>query len=666
MQVLKKSASRKEQEEKEKEPSVAKEIPGIKGENEKDASSEKGKKRGFLFKAKKAAMITPALCCPPCPIGGGCCPRRPGRPRDHPQHHHLLLLFADLCGQEPSGVWVGWVTPDYHQYDPSFDLSKVRNVTVTVGDDKGNIHDSMKHNNCYMVWAGEFINSSQQGRFSQEDLLIGCLVDLATGLMTFTANGKEVNTFYQVEPNTKLFPAVFAQPSSQNMLQVELGKLKYYYSLRIFAGQEPSGVWVGWVTPDYHQYDPSFDLSKVRNVTVTVGDDKGNIHDSMKHNNCYMVWAGEFINSSQQGRFSQEDLLIGCLVDLATGLMTFTANGKEVNTFYQVEPNTKLFPAVFAQPSSQNMLQVELGKLKNIMPISAAMFRSERMNPVPQCPPRLDVQMLTPVIWSRMPNHFLSPEVVRVSERHGWAVECTEPLTMMALHIPEENRCIDVLELSERLDLLKFHYHTLMLYCAVCALGNNRVAHALCSHVDESQLLRQRARLLTNKEFIVPMTAETLSITLFPDGDGAHALPGVGLTTCLRPKLHFSHVNFVGTDPDLYTLSPVIPLEILKVKAISMLTEAVTDGTQAMRDPVGGSVEFHFVPILKLVSTLLIMGIFEDDDVKHILKMIEPSVFSGEKGEEGEEEEGGGGRGGEGGRGGGGGGRGGGGRGGAR
>ena len=38
-------------------------------------------------------------------------------------------------------MWVGWVTPDYHMYDPSFDLTKVRNVTITVGDDRGNIHD---------------------------------------------------------------------------------------------------------------------------------------------------------------------------------------------------------------------------------------------------------------------------------------------------------------------------------------------------------------------------------------------------------------------------------------------------------------------------------------------------------------------------------------------
>ncbi len=65
-----------------------------------------------------------------------------------------------------------------------------------------------------------------------------------------------------------------------------------------------------------------------------------------------------------------------------------------------------------------------------------------------------------------------------------------------------------------------------------------------------------------------------------------------------------------------------------------MLTEAVQDGGQAMRDPVGGSVEFHFVPILKLISTLLIMGVFDDEDVTHILKMIEPTVFSCKKVEE--------------------------------
>lgn len=37
-------------------------------------------------------------------------------------------------------MWVGWVTPDYHQHDMNFELSKVRAVTVTMGDEQGNVH----------------------------------------------------------------------------------------------------------------------------------------------------------------------------------------------------------------------------------------------------------------------------------------------------------------------------------------------------------------------------------------------------------------------------------------------------------------------------------------------------------------------------------------------
>ena len=62
------------------------------------------------------------------------------------------------------------------------------------------VSSSLKCSNCYMVWGGDFVSPGQQGRISHTDLVIGCLVDLATGLMTFTANGKESNTFFQVSP----------------------------------------------------------------------------------------------------------------------------------------------------------------------------------------------------------------------------------------------------------------------------------------------------------------------------------------------------------------------------------------------------------------------------------------------------------------------------------
>nr|XP_057946113.1 ryanodine receptor 3-like isoform X1 [Doryrhamphus excisus] len=429
----------------------------------------------------------------------------------------------------------------------------------------------------------------------------------------------------------------------------------YYHSVRVFAGQEPACVWVGWVTPDYHYYSNNFSLNKTRTVTVTLGDERGRVHESVRRSNCYMVWGGDVTNATHGSSRSNVDLEIGCLIDLATGLVTFTVNGKEVATSYQVEPNTKLFPAVFVRPTSPNLFQFELAKIKNAMPLSSAIFKSEHKNPVPQCPPRLDVQTINAVLWSRMPNTFLKVEMARASERHGWSVHCVEPLQMMAVHIPEENRCVDIMELSEQEDMRKFHYHTLKLYCALCALGNTRVAHALCSHLDQSQLLytidnqylsgmlregfynllisihletAKEARLMMKDEFIIPVTAETRSIRLFSDSSKKHLPPGVGLSTSLKPRLNFAPPCFINTKREHYLYSPQIPLDALKAKAISMLTEAVQGGGHYIRDPVGGGVEYQFVPILKLISTLLTMGILCSEDVHKILLLIDPNVFT--------------------------------------
>lgn len=150
------------------------------------------------------------------------------------------------------------------------------------------------------------------------------------------------------------------------------------------------------------------------------------------------------------------------------------------------------------------------------------------------------------------------------------------------------------------------------------------------------------ARLMMNNEYIVPMTDETKSITLFPDEEKKHGLPGIGLSTSLRPRMRFSSPCFVcGTrssyrnngnngsgSGDCFQYSPEFPLDILKVKTIEMLTEAVREGSMHVRDPIGGSTEFLFVPLIKLLYTMLIMGVFQNGDLKNILRLIEPSVFS--------------------------------------
>ena len=136
------------------------------------------------------------------------------------------------------------------------------------------------------------------------------------------------------------------------------------------------------------------------------------------------------------------------------------------------------------------------------------------------------------------------------------------------------------------------------------------------------------ARLMMNNEYIVPMTDETKSITLFPDETKKHGLPGIGLSTSLRPRMHFSSPSFICSGADCFQFSPEFPLDVLKTKTIEMLTEAVSEGSLHVRDPIGGSTEFLFVPLIKLFYTLLIMGVFHNGDLKNILQLIEPSVFS--------------------------------------
>lgn len=49
-----------------------------------------------------------------------------------------------------------------------------------------------------MVWGGDMTSCAHASSRSNVDLDIGCLIDLSTGMVTFTVNGKELSTSYQV------------------------------------------------------------------------------------------------------------------------------------------------------------------------------------------------------------------------------------------------------------------------------------------------------------------------------------------------------------------------------------------------------------------------------------------------------------------------------------
>ncbi|XP_055934795.1 ryanodine receptor-like isoform X1 [Argiope bruennichi] len=428
---------------------------------------------------------------------------------------------------------------------------------------------------------------------------------------------------------------------------------EYFYGIRIFPGQEPNHVYCGWVTTTFKQFDTSFDTNRTRKV-VFQGYEENSMQEIMDRQDCYMVCAGQLHSDVSQGdassRSSNQGMVVGCHVDTSMGILTFTAEGQATRYSFKVEPGTKLFPAVFFEATSKEVLQFELGRTLTTLPLSSAVLRSTEKHLTPQCPPRLKVQCLQPYQWARAPNINLKPHALKLSDIRGWSMLCEDPVSMLAVHIPEEDRCIDVLELIEREKLLSFHAHTLALYGALCFQGNHRAAHIICAHVDEKQLqyaikseymsgplrtaftdllialhleFHAYARSLTQNEFIVPLGADLRA--MYEEPASAHSLSTMQYSS-IRPEMTMSPIaEKIVSLKDLST--PYFPMESLKLFVMEALDDAVCKGNRPNRDPIGGSNENLFVPLIKLADKLLLIGLFQDEELQRLLRLIDPENF---------------------------------------
>ncbi|XKL68210.1 hypothetical protein PGB90_003701 [Kerria lacca] len=437
---------------------------------------------------------------------------------------------------------------------------------------------------------------------------------------------------------------------------------EYFYGIRIFPGQDPTHVYVGWVTTQFHLHSKDFNQNKVRKSTVIRVNDYGRPIENVERQSCYMVRADELYNevtNDSSGKGASQGMFIGCFIDAATGIVTFTCEGKDTSHKFKMEPGSKLFPAIFVEATSKEILQIELGRTSTTLPLSAAILQNSDRHVTPQIPPRLKVQCLKPNQWARVPNTSLQVHALKLSDIRGWSMLCEDPVSMLALHIPEEDRCIDILELIEMEKLLSFHAHTLTLYAALCYQANYRAAHALCMHVDQKQLLyairseyisgplRQgfydllialhieshatTMEVCTN-EYIVPLGQELKQ--LYENGNMGHSLRCLK-TESVRPQLQMTDIsNAVETISNLY--SPYFPLHVVRDYVMTALEEAVFVNQVHNRDPIGGSNENLFLPLLKLVDRLLLVGMLRDEDVEKLLIMINPETWDPnfQKGEE--------------------------------
>ena len=227
---------------------------------------------------------------------------------------------------------------------------------------------------------------------------------------------------------------------------------------------------------------------------------------------------------------------------------------------------------------------------------------------------------------------------------------CEDPVSMIAVHIPEEDRCIDVLELIEHERLLNFHAHTLQLYSALCFQSNFRAAHTLCSYVDQKQLLyaiqseylsgalrRGFSDLLislhieshattmevTSNEFIIPLGNELKE--LYSDPEMTNSLSCLRVES-IRPQMVTTEIQEqIENFKELST--PYFSLETVKTFVIEALQRAVDLNQVHIRDPIGGSNENLFCPLLKILDRLLLVGVLEDSDIPPLLILIDPETW---------------------------------------
>nr|BAA04212.1 ryanodine receptor homologue [Drosophila melanogaster] len=445
------------------------------------------------------------------------------------------------------------------------------------------------------------------------------------------------------------------ETSGDEMFDAECLKLinEYFYGVRIFPGQDPTHVYVGWVTTQYHLHSREFNKNKVRRGSVYIEDDYEMAIERIDRQSCYVVRADELFNEVTQdasGKGASQGMFVGCFVDTATGIIRFTCEGKDTSHRWMMEPDTKLFPAIFVEATSKEILQIELGRTPTTLPLSAAVLPTSDKHINPQSPPRLKVQCLRPHQWARVPNTALQVHALKLSDVRGWSMLCEDPVSMLALHIPEEDRCIDILELIEMDKLLSFHAHSLTLYAALCYQSNYRAAHALCQHVDQKQLLYAiRSEYMSGplrqgfydllialhleshattmevckNEYITPLGAELKE--LYSDEEMQHSLRSL-VTESVRPQLRMTEITEPIPDIDqLY--SPKFPLEVVRQFVMEALKDAVEINQVHNRDPIGWTNENLFLPLIKLTDRLLLVGVLTDEDVQRLLVMIDPETW---------------------------------------
>jgi hypothetical protein len=199
---------------------------------------------------------------------------------------------------------------------------------------------------------------------------------------------------------------------------------------------------------------------------------------------------------------------------------------------------------------SEHVIDFDFAPVDPYLPLSSVVFKPLMDDSAylddpktPLCPRRIKVLALTESCWRRQPMYRAN---YKTSIGSGGSLQVTtekEPSLTIFITLPQEDRVMDILEISEKHKLMNFHIRTLETYAAVCSHSNLELAEAISQRVNCKQLLEclktggmrselkaaylklvtylhleheVQTRLLMRGEFILPLNKCAHSVSLFP------------------------------------------------------------------------------------------------------------------------------------------------------
>lgn len=181
--------------------------------------------------------------------------------------------------------------------------------------------------------------------------------------------------------------------------------------------------------------------------------------------------------------------------------MVFTSDAhsaeqqQRIKITFTAYDSAKLFPTVIVTPTTDTVMEMDFNPAPKCRSLSSCFvspistdYSRDKCPASSFCPPRLKLMRYAKSLWVRQSTRP-SGYTVDSTASGSFKVLSKETDFDIFVTLPQEDVVMDVLEISEDLELMGFLICTLEAFCAVCSHSNLTLAKSISQYIDSEQLL---------------------------------------------------------------------------------------------------------------------------------------------------------------------------------